>query len=191
MRSVLGTIFALSLLMPPAMAGSPDPAATVRAFYTWDIAHSHAKSDRSGIKQFITAELACLEALHIDYLRAFGEVLPEDKPALAEFDLYSGFVRKPSRFTVETSTVRDTTATVQVRLFLEDDDGHGGMLDTVHLRLFKADWFIADVSYPYKMNFFKEARMRAILYEDMARVFPKMNWRLRRVNACRKKDGPA
>jgi hypothetical protein len=177
----------------PACAASADPADTVSAFYKWDIAHSHSAADRSGIKHFITAELACLHKAHERYLRAFAQALPELKPTLVEFDFYSGFVRTPSRFEVIKSRTSGDKAAVQVRLFVAEDgvESNEGALNTVDLRRYQGRWVISDVRYSFKMNMFKESRLLAVLYEDMSHNEPQVDWKVSQLDQCRQKSGPA
>lgn len=181
------------LFAQPVFAAGPTPADTVSGFYAWDIAHSHGGSDRSGIKHFITAELACLQKTHNRYLRAFADAFPELKPALVEFDFYSGYVSPPDRFKVVESRTSGDKATVQVRLFRDElsDERPEGMLTTVDLLRYRRKWVISDVRYSYKMRMFKESRLRAVLYEDMSRDEPEMNWKVSQLDKCRQKSGPA
>jgi len=192
MQKFLCTILISLLFAQYVCAASIGPADTVSAFYAWDLKHSHSSSDRIGIKRFISAELACLQRNHERYLRAFGNAFAE-KPALVEFDFYSGYVRTPERFKVIGSRTSGDRAEVQVRLFLDEDSAERpeGMLSTVDLQRYNGRWVITDVRYSYKMRMFKEARLRAVLYEDMSRDEPKMRWKASRLDQCRQMSGPA
>ncbi len=184
MNRIAGPLLATLLLVPPiAWAADAGPASTVRNFYTWDIAHAHASSDRTGIKDFVSAELVCLMQTHVSYHDAMRVGYPDIKPALVEFDYFSGFTGTPTRFSVKKSHVSGDTATVTVRLFA-DETGYRdpkGIVDTLFLRRHHGRWLITDVQFPPP----ERRRLLDLLYKDMSDNDPKMGWEASRVAKCR------
>jgi len=193
MQKFLCALLVSILFAQRVCAASPDPADTVSAFYAWNIKRSHSASNRGEINRFITAELACLHKAHERYLRAFADAFPELKPALVEFDFYSGYVSPPDRFKVVESRTLGDRAAVQVRLYRDElsDEKSEGMLSTIDLRRYKGRWVISDVRYSFKMRMFKESRLRAVFYEDMSHDEPEVDWKVSELDECRQKLGPA
>ena len=186
MQSIARIVLAFLMLAPHlARAGHPGPESAVRAFYQWDIAHAHASSDRSAFKRFVSAELVCLVKAHARYLRAHGQTYPDLKPALAEFDYFSGFPGTPTRFTLKKSKVAGESAWVEVQLF-RDEPGYRdpeGLNATVQLSKAGRDWIITDVSFSHRIPL---DRLTAALYADMA-PDRDMRWDERETAVCRTK----
>lgn len=192
MQRPLIVLLAALVVAGPALADST-PTETVQAFYAWHIKHRDAPANRSGIKKFVTAELACLEANHNRYLLDLANVYPDIKPPLAEFDLYSSLRAVPARFSLKGNRTLDDTATVQVELFLDENGvkDRKGLTSTVQLRKYAGSWIISDIVYAYKQPAFDATRLRALLYEEMGRDDPNIGWRASAALECQQRPGPA
>ena len=154
------------------MAASPQQAAD--AFLDW---HRHSPvrgaPDAQALAQLeplLTPALHCLLTVASGYRGAMARAYPQDKPPLAEGDLFSSLFEGPTRHQVLSVAVRRDSARVLVRFIHAPGAGQAPVVwrDALHLRRGAQGWRVADVEYLGQWDFAAKGRLRAGLVATLS-----------------------
>lgn len=169
-------------------AGSPEDA--VNAFYAARFGDATLGApggmELAEYSEHLGPELVCLLGAARRFSDAHVRLHPDEIPAYANGDLYSGSARLPSRFELEKAQLKGQQASIRARFLIDGEDGSQSQREALlHLGQHKRQWVIQDIEFSQPADFPLGAdSLLGGLRARLGQADPAIGWDARQLEGC-------